>query len=168
MPLSVTGLLDLAVYYSSPTAFDFQTPSGDFRFARPFNLTSGTGANQGDLVFADTRSVAASTNDDIDLAGSLTNTFGATITFARIKGMFIYSSPANVQNFSVGGGTNPFINWIAGTTPTVVLRPGGLFAITAPDATGFAVTAGTGDILRVANGAGSTISYDICLIGSSA
>lgn len=168
MPLTVTGLLDIAVFYTSPTSFDFQTPNGDFRFSRPFALTSGTGVNQGDLVFVDQRTVNASTNDDLDLAGVLTNVFGATVTFARIKGLFVYSNPANTQTFAVGGGSNPFSTWVTGTTPAVTVRPGGLFALTAPDATAYAVTAATADILRIANGAGSPITYDILLIGASA
>jgi len=167
MSFDATLLVQLAANYSPVTAYDFQAPSAPVPYARQYALTNGAGVNQADRIFADQRTVNASTNDDLDLAGVLTDVFGATLTFARIKGMLISSNVANVQNFSVGGGTNPFINWIAGTTPTVVIRPGGMFLLLAPDATGYAVTAGTGDILRIANGAGSAITYDIVLIGSS-
>lgn len=167
MSFDATLLVQLAANYSPTSSYDFQAPSGGVPYARQYAFTNGAGANQADRIFSDQRTVNASTNDDLDLAGVLTDVFGQTLTFARIKGMLISSNTANVQNFSVGGGTNPFINWIAGTTPTVVLRPGGMFLLLAPDATGYAVTAGTGDILRIANGAGSAIVYDIVLIGSS-
>lgn len=167
MPFDATLLVQLAANYSPTSTYDFQAPSGGIPYAKQFLFTNGAGANQSDKVFADQRTVNASTNDDLDLAGVLADVFGATLTFARIKGMLIASNPNNVQNFSIGAGTNPFATWAGGTTPTVTLRPGGLFMLVAPDATGYAVTAGTGDILRIANGAGSAITYDIVLFGSS-
>lgn len=167
MAFDATLLLQLAANYSPTTAFDFQSPTAPIPYGRQLAFTNGAGANQADRIFADRRVINASTNDDLDLAGVLTDAFGASLTFARIKGIIISSDSANVQNFSVGAGTNPFINWISGTTPAIIVRPGGLFMTLAPDATGFAVTAATGDILRVANGAGSAITYDIVLIGAS-
>jgi hypothetical protein len=50
------------------------------------------------------------------------------------------------------------------------LGPGGIFLFVNPGAAGIAtVTAGTGDILRVDNsGAGTTVTFDIVIIGTSA
>jgi hypothetical protein len=39
-------------------------------------LASGTAAGQADRVFSDTRTLAASANEDLDLAGALTDAFG--------------------------------------------------------------------------------------------
>jgi len=51
----------------------------------------------------------------------------------------------------------------------ISVRPGGLFCWAAPDATAVAVTAGTGDLLAIANsGAGTSVTYDVVIIGSSA
>lgn len=167
MPFDATLGVQLAANYSPTTSFDFQSPTGGLPYNKQFLFTNGAGVNQCDRVFADSRPLNASTNDDLDLAGVLTDVFGATLTFARIKGMLIYSTPANVQNFSVGGATNPFVTWATGTTPAIVVRPGGFFMLVGPDATGYAVTPGTADILRIANGAGSAITYEIVLFGSS-
>ncbi len=50
---------------------------------------------------------------------------------------------------------------------TVKVKPGGAIALVAPDATGYAVTAGTADQLKVANSAGGTsVTYDIIIIGA--
>lgn len=167
MAFDATLLVQLAANYSPTSSFDFQAPTGALPYGKQFTFTNGAGANQADRVYADQRPLNASTNDDLDLAGVLTDVYGATLTFARIKGLIIGSNPNNVQNFTVGGATNPFATWAGGTTPTVTVRPGGMFMLIAPDATGYAVTAGTGDILRIANGAGSAITYDIVLFGSS-
>jgi len=133
--------------------------------------TLGTGANQADILWTAQRTVNASTNDDIDLAGVLTNAFGATITTAELVAILIINAPlsgtANRSSLTSGGGTNPVTGFLGGTTPTVgPIRPGGFFLIGCGDAAGIgAVTAGTGDILRVANGAGGAATYQIAVIG---
>ncbi|WP_369778838.1 hypothetical protein [Streptomyces sp. R33] len=133
-------------------------------------LASGTGAGKADLRFADTRTLAASATEDIDLAGSLVDIYGATLTFAKIKAIVISAAAANTNNVVVGAGTNPWITAL-NATGTITLRPGAGLALFAgaADATTYAVTAGTGDILKIANSAGSTsVTYDIVIIGSSA
>ena len=167
MAFDATLLLQLAANYSSATAYDFQSPVAPIPYGKQMAFTNGAGLNQADRIFADRRVLNASTNDDLDLAGGLTDAFGATITLARVKGIIVSSAIANAQNFTVGAGSNPLINWISGTTPAIIMRPGGTFMTIAPDATGFAVTAATGDILRIANGAGVAITYDIVIIGAS-
>lgn len=57
---------------------------------------------------------------------------------------------------------------MANSSDIINIRPGGALILLAPDATGYAVTAGTGDLLRIANSAGSTsVTYDIILIGAT-
>lgn len=133
-------------------------------------LTNGTGANQSDLIFMDTRTLTASATENLDLAGSLTDPFGATLTFARIKAILVMADAANTNSVQIGGAaSNAFINWVANSSDIVNVRPGGRFLIIAPDATAYAVTASTGDILKMANSAGSTsVTYTIVIIGSSA
>lgn len=138
--------------------------------AAALNLGSGTGATQADRLFTDNRTLSASASEDLDLAGVLTDAFGATLTFARIKGLVIKAATANTNNVIVGNAaSNGFITWCGGATNTVTVRPGGVFALWAPDATAYAVTAGTGDLLHIANsGAGTSVTYDVILIGASA
>ncbi len=131
-------------------------------------FTNGTGANQANMVYGGTRTLAASATESLDLAGGLSNAFGNTITFTSIKTIVIVAAAANVNDVLVGGAaSNAFINWVANATDIVVVKPGGMFCITAPTAAGFAVTADTGDLLKVANSAGTTgVTYDIVLIGN--
>ncbi|GAA2327512.1 hypothetical protein [Dactylosporangium salmoneum] len=135
-----------------------------------YRWPSGTTADKADKLWSDHRTINASSNDDLDLAGSLSDGLGGTITFARIKAMLVRAARGNANNVIVGGGaSNQFINWVADATDKIIVRPGGLLLLVAPDATGYPVTASTGDILRVANsGAGSSVDYDIVLIGASA
>lgn len=134
------------------------------------HLESGTAAGMADRAFHDTRTLAASASEDIDLAAVLVDVFGATQTYVRVKGLFIAAAAGNTNNVVVGAGTNPWAT-LLNSTGTVTLRPGaacGFFA-GAADATGYAVTAATGDILKVTNSAGSsTVTYDIVIVGCSA
>jgi hypothetical protein len=132
-------------------------------------LTSGTGALQADRLWADTRTIAISGTDPLDLAGSLVDAVGTTITMARVKLIYVAAAAANTNNLILGnGGANSFINWVGAIAHTVTVRPGGFLCLSAPDVTGYVVTAGTGDIFQVANsGAGTTVTYNVVIMGSS-
>jgi hypothetical protein len=146
------------------------TPKADLNFSQITPLGSGTGANQADKMYAATRTLALSTGEDLDLAGTLTDAFGAVITFARIKAMIFRAAVGNTNNVIVGNAaSNGFISWCGSATDKVTVRPGGTFALIAPDATAYAVTPATADLLHVLNGgAGTPVTYDVVILGSSA
>lgn len=168
MALDTKFYMQLIANYQA-TATDFTTATALAQYSKSIPLVTGTAANQADKYWSDQRTIPASSNDDLDLAGVLTDLISGTTTFVRVKGIIVYASTGNTNNVVIGGGaSNPFINWVTGTSPAVVVRPGGLFCLFAPDATAYAVTAGTGDILRLTNSAGTTtVTYDIHLIGAS-
>lgn len=136
-------------------------------------LTDGVAAGNADRLYLAERTVLTAANDDIDLAGVLTDIFGATITFARIKALMLINAPksgaANTTNLTVGGGTNPFLGFFGGTTPTLgPIRPGGCAFLACEALAGLGtVTAGTADILRIANSAGASSTYQIGIVGTS-
>lgn len=135
------------------------------------SLVDGTAAGQGDLMWSDQRTLSASASEDLDLAGVLTDAFGATVTFVRVKGIYVAAAAANTNNVVVGAASSNAWATLLNAAGTVTLRPGGAFLAVAgvADATGWAVTAGTGDLLKVANSAGSSsVTYDIVVIGASA
>lgn len=146
------------------------TPKSDLNFAQITPLGNGTGANQADKMYAATRTLALSTGEDLDLAGTLTDAFGAVVTFARIKAMIFRAAAANTNNVIVGNAaSNGFVSWCGSATDKVTIRPGGTFALFAPDAVAYAVTAATADLLHVLNGgAGTPVTYDVVIIGASA
>lgn len=134
-------------------------------------LANGVAAGQADKSWWDHRTLAISTSETLDLAGSLLDPFGGTITMARIKGLLISADTTNTNNVVVGGATSNAVAGLFGaTTHTAIVRPGATLVWLAgtADATGYVVTAGTGDLLQVANsGAGTTVGYSIVVIGTS-
>lgn len=130
-------------------------------------LADGTGADQADLIYVVSGSLAASGTLSIDLAGSVADFFGDTITMARVKTIYIQIDTASSVN--VGGNANPLVNWIADGSDELIIRAGGVFLLHAPDATAYAVTASTGDVLDITNNDGSNAAaYDIAIVGASA
>lgn len=166
MSLSIAQVLQLSPTNTNPK--DLSTPTDQFDYVKQIPLAAGTGADQADMLFHDQRTVGISSNDDLDLAGGLTDPLtGATMTFVRIRGIWIFAAAANTNNLTVGNGANPFIGWFGAAAHTESVRPGGMSIHISRDATGWPVTAATADILRIANGAGTTSTYDILIIGCS-
>ena len=170
--MPITGTIQDQIQLTHTSSQDLSTPtetainpSDWFNWA----VTNGTGLDQMDLIWHDQRTLGATTSENIDLAGSLVDSFGTTLTFARVKLIYVFSAVANGGLIQVGGaGSNTFVNWVANATDIINIRNGGAMMLTAPDATGYAVTAGTGDILQINNTDGSSATYNIVIGGASA
>ena len=163
-----SGGIKLSVVGTYTGSVDIGSVTQNLGYDATYTLTNGTGADQANMVFSDTRTLTASSSENLDLAGGLTDVFGTTITFTKIKGIIVKAAAANTNNVLVGGAASAqFVNWVSDATDVLVIRPGGMVALVAPDATAYAVTATTADLLKIANSAGSTsVSYDIILIGT--
>ncbi len=165
MSLTTTFQASLLAILTNP--LDLNTAESKLNFRETIELANGTGANQSDRIFHDQRTLAASSAEDLDLAGALVDAFGNTLTFSAIKGMIFRADPANTNNVQVGNsGVNGFVNWVGDASDLINIKPGGIFCLLDPTAGGYPVTPGTGDLLHVANGgAGSSVTYDVILLG---
>lgn len=139
----------------------------------PINLnltrqfTDGTGINQANQVFTDTRTIAPSGTEDLDFAGGLTDAYGNTITFTSIKAIVISAAAANTNNVQVEEAAANGVGLFAAAGDQLSLKPNGVFQWIDPTAAGLTVTAGTGDLLTINNsGAGTSVSYTIVVIGN--
>jgi hypothetical protein len=148
---------------------DLGAASQPLSYSKSFTFADGAGLNQAQQIFSDTRTLAASAAENLDLAGVLTNVFGSTLTFTKIKGLIICASDANTNDVVVGGHATAALAALFGdVTDTIKVKPGGMFALVAPAAAGYAVVATTGDMLTVTNSAGTTgVTYDIIILGAT-
>jgi hypothetical protein len=129
-------------------------------------MATGTGANQWDKVYSEVAK-SLSGNYDLDLAGVLLDVFGGVITFARVKAIVAFADPSNTGDVLVGAAAaNAFFGPFGSATDKVRVRPGGALCLFAPDATAWAVTAATADILRFAPSAGTQL-VDFAILGAS-
>jgi len=167
MSESFNGSLKINVQGTLVSSLNLGSSNYSLNYSQSNSLVNGTGANQSNIVFANTYTISASGSQNIDLYGGLTDVYGSTINFTKIKGLVICASSSNTNNVLVGGAaSNAFFTWCDAATDQITVRPGGTFALFAPDSTAYAVTSGTADILKIANsGSGTSVVYDIILIG---
>jgi hypothetical protein len=165
----VKARIDVSVSAVQSGSADLGTPTMTAAAAKSLLTTEGTSTvNETDVLFSDARTIAASGTDDLDLRGTLLDAFGATINFAEVIAIYVEASGTNTNNVIVGAAaSNQFVGPFGAATHTVALAPGEAFLVT--NKNGWAVTAGTGDLLRIANsGAGTSVKYNIILVGRTA
>lgn len=165
--LDLRLLIDMAATLTS--SLDLTTVSAPLDYSQQINITNGTGAGQANMVFSDERTVSASATDSLDLAGSLTDPFGATMTFARIKAVLVKAAATNTNNVNVVMPASNGVPLFLAASDGIAVQPGGLLLWVAPTAAGVVVTAGTGDLLNLVNSAGgSSVTYQIVIVGANA
>jgi len=164
--MAVTTNIKIRGEWDETGSGDLFTPRAQHTIEHLIALASGTSASQADLVWSDTRTLAA-TSENLDLAGSLSGALGTTVTFAKVSGIIIRNNTATAAaKLLVGGAaSNQFINWVANSSDILQIGPSGILFLTSP-VDGYAVTAATGDILKIDSGA-ATISYSIVIWGRS-
>jgi hypothetical protein len=135
--------------------------------ASDITLGSGTGYGKADIAFFDVRTLAASSNESLDLSGALTDAFGQTISAVKVKAIEIENPEGSLSTLTVGAAaSNAFNGPFSGPTFTIDLKPGDKAVFLSR--TGWTVTPATGDLLKIANGAGGSVNYSIKIIAASA
>jgi hypothetical protein len=135
---------------------------------RAWRLEHGTGSGQGNVWYLARRTVADGADDDIDLAGGVSDYRGVTITFTAVKRLLIrIVEPDGTKVLRVGpqGVTNGWQGPWGGTGATVYEM-----VLEETDHRnsfgGWVVTAGTGDILRIHNPGVDPVTYAIWIVGT--
>jgi len=166
MPLSTN--ISFQATGKQTAALDLGTGSVPFSLSQEMALTDGTTAGKADRVFADTRQLTASATENLDLAGALSDFYGATLTFVTVKAIIVRAAATNTNDVQV---TRPAANgvpFLMAASDGIALKPGAVFAWFM-SGVGVTVTPGTGDLITVTNSAGGTsVSYDVLIIGTSA
>ena len=138
-----------------------------------WKFTEGAAADKIDRFWTDSRTLAATTAENLDMAGVLTHVFGTTIAAARVKVIALrHKTPAASAALQLGGHATLGLNLFGATPdldtaqPYLIVPPGGGNIWIGPTAGGVVVNAGSEDMLRIYNGGAASIDYDI-IIGYS-
>jgi hypothetical protein len=165
--LKTALLLQLRATYKN--VLDLGTPTDNFEKRQLIELSNGTGADAADQIFHDRRTLAASGTEDLDVAGALTSPFGVTLTFAEIRAVMVTAASGNTNNVRV---TRPAANGVplfVAAGDGIDIPPGGAFCWACGADGKVSVTAGTADLITVTNSSsGSSVTYDVIIIGTSA
>lgn len=131
-------------------------------------LDDGTGVDQADVAYTlSGQEVASGGVLSLDLkGGGLLDALGNPFTPDKLRVVCVVARRTNTTDLTLFGDANS-IPVVSLPLATHVLRPGGIFFLLERSATGIQVTAGTGDILRIANAVGAVAKLDLVLIGTS-
>lgn len=155
--MTLTTRLDFSFLATGSTTVGNDTAYDPLRKYLQYHWESGTGASQANQLYRISGTIGISTVTVIDLVSSIVlDTFGTALALTKLKALLIVNTHAT-QPFAV---TTSISNGVS--APSV--RPGGCVILTAPDATGIAVSAGS-DTITLTNGTGSATAYEIAVIG---
>jgi hypothetical protein len=165
----LTATIKAGIKASQTRVLDLGTPAYPMSKSIEVALTSGTGAGQADLMFTDTRTVAASGTDALDLAGGLTDAYGQTLTFVEVRAVLVTALSTNTNNVRVNRPASNGVPLFLAAGDGIDVPPGGAFLWVAPPDGKVTVTAGTGDLLNIDNASsGTPVTYDVVILGVSA
>ena len=167
--MALASRITLSVESNLTQALDLLTATAPLTYPVQIDLATGTGLGQADMQWSDTRTLTASSTEDLDLNGVLVGPLGTTLTFLRIKALIVKAAAANTNNVVISRPAANGVPLFSAASDALPVMPGGWFGWVAPNAAGVGVTAATGDLITVTNsGAGTSVTYDIIVIGASA
>ena len=156
MPLS--GSIRASINLLETLTGDLETASAQINSAFGWDIANGTGANQANLKWSDTRPLGSGANENLDLNTGLSGLTGPTV-FAKVKGILVSSAATNTVNVTFSG--IPFF------PAAYVLKPGGVHLLIDPSAAGIPVVETTADKINVLAGA-AAVTYSIVIVGTNA
>jgi len=169
MSVSLNAAIKLA--FTQTNTYKGVTTTSTPTVATSFQQGTGVAANTQDQLWLHIgRTLVASASEELDLAAGLVDGFGTTLTFVKIKGLWIRNTnTAAGDTLAIGGSAANAFLLFDSATDIYTLGPGGLFLINEPSLAGKAVTAATGDLLKLTEtGAANTCTFDVCIWGTSA
>jgi hypothetical protein len=148
---------------------DLSVPIDTLEKRQKVELDNGTGTAQADLNFHDQRTLIASATEDLDLAGSLAGPFGASQVFVELRAILISAAAGNTNSVRVTRPASNGVPLFLAASDGLDIPPGGVFLWACPADGKVTITPGTGDLITVTNGgAGTSVTYDVVIIGTSA
>jgi len=132
---------------------------GKFKYSMGFDNGTATDSAQANAVYTVQAQVSSGTRVSYDLQ-SLTDAFGGSIVFNRIKG-FALKNLDGTDSVIIGSGTTPWAFGMA-TQTTVTIPPYGVYCLSWPYAGADASVAAR--LIKI-EGAAAVASFDLVILG---
>ncbi len=153
--------------------------AGEFKpaFTNKRTQNNGTSKDQNDLLWWDgatsstPRSLAASSTENIDLAGALSDAFGTTLTVVKLVGIYIVVyTTETTASLKIGGHATQAVELFDNDTDILELGPDADWYVNQPGANGWCtIAAGSSDQLKIENAdSAAQCNYGIAIWGRSA
>lgn len=131
------------------------------------SFADGNAVDLAQIAWADERTVTASGTDSIDIAGGITDAFGNTLTFTKLKLLALWNKSTTVGDILTIGGNANSVPFCSAANDKIIVGPNGIALLWNPSAAAYAVTGATGDIIDVIEtGGANSVTYRIFLVGT--
>ena len=168
---TLTAQIKASLHWLFQESLDLATVEDDAKLEYDEALADGTADDQADKVWHDSRTLAAATNDDLDLTALTNSIFGSTVTisFAKIKAILIINLATTAgDDLTIGGAAaQEWTAWV-GAAGDKARVPADSCLLISNKKTGWTVTDGASDTLRITNIGANPVSYKIAVLGTSA
>ena len=159
--------ISASVGWDTTNVLDLSTAHDKATLSYTDSLTDGTSADQCKMVWHDQGTIASGGSAAIDVAGSLTDAFGNSAVFTKIKGiMLLNKGVASGSSFTETSGENIITSTstLTSASHAAPLEPGGVMLFTSPKVGG-TVTASSADTITLSRAGSSTVTYQIVIWG---
>ena len=167
LTLNITAVISRVFKYQAAATGPIFDDSNSFVLQD--SLEDGTGADQANVLYHAVHTLATGGSVLLDMYGTLKDAFGSTISMARIK-LIIVKHTGTTGTVTVGGGSNGLTSMWGAAGDAVKVEGEGFTMLWAPDATGYTVTSGTAENLRVLHNSDTVddITVEVLVVGSTA
>jgi hypothetical protein len=163
---TLTSQVQIAVVSDFAETLGLSTPRDRVNYALTKSFANGTGTAQVNAIYHAKRTLASGASEELKLTGTLQDTFGNVVSFARVNALMIENTSASMTLTIGGSEANAWNTWTTGATDSVVIGSSGAM-LTVNPLTGWVVASGTGDLLKITNSAGTATDYYIWIVGKN-
>lgn len=168
----ITAGYDDVAYVKTGGSVDYASPIDKSSPAFKKYVTPGTGADQADIFWRGEVSIAPSAIYTLDLnGGGNSDIFGTNLAMLKLVSLTVINAPIDVnaaENLNTVTLTTTISGILAGGTPNVPIRAGGLYMLANTSAAGLAtVVPTTADTITITNAAVNAVKVQICVVGRS-
>jgi len=121
--MSLSATMKIGISAVKTKAIDLDSASENLNKLYSSAYSDGAGAGQANLLWHDTRTLAASATEDIDVSGTLTDIYGDAAVFARIKGLIIAAAAGNTNNVNVTRPASNGVPWLLAAGDGIAVKP---------------------------------------------
>lgn len=170
MTQALTSSVAVELAWLLSEADDLDTPKVE-AYRRVFHsFASGSGSGQANKLFRDSRSLAASASETLDLSALTENIIGdsRTVAFATVRALLVVntSTPSDsILTVTTSGTSDPLTALFGGAAGTQKLGPGDAWLFTRRLA-GITVDSGNKDLKFTNSDNDATTTYDLIIIGT--
>jgi hypothetical protein len=150
-----------AIVATEPVGNGKFTATGALNHSITSKYVVGASAGQADTIYTAARAVTNSSTPDSVILSSLTDPAGNAISFGHVVDLILENTDST-NTLTVGGGTSA-VTWLPSAGHAV--PAGSALILHVPN--GLTVTSGSADHLEVVTSGGSSVGYNLTILGRS-